>query len=69
MSKCEKYLLGPAESDEPVWLMQGNDLLGSEKMGICGKVECSLRVCVRDGFESLKDRSVLLVSEEVGCDL
>ena len=49
--------------------MQANDLLGSEKMVLCGEVEWSLRVCVRDGFESLKDRSVLLVSEEVGCDL
>ena len=68
MSKCEKYLLGLAESDGLAWLLQVNDLLGSEKLGLCDEVEWSFKVWVRDGFESLKDRSVLLVGEEVESD-
>ena len=44
MSKCEKYLLGLAESDGSAWLLQVNDLLGSEKLGLCGEVEWNLWV-------------------------
>ena len=71
MSKCEKYLLGLAESDGSAWLLQVNDLLGSEKLGLCGEVEWNLRVWLRlrDGFESLKESCVLFAGEEVEFDL
>lgn len=52
------------------WLLKVNDRLGSEKLGVWGEIDWNLRVWVRDVFESLNDRSVLLAnSEEVGCDL
>jgi len=38
--------------------LQENDLLGSAKLKLCGGVEWSLRLPVRDGFESLEGRSV-----------
>ena len=57
------------ESDGLTWLLQVNDLLGSEKLGVWSEIDWNLRVWVRGVFESLNDRSELLVSEEVGCDL
>jgi len=54
--------------DGSAWLLQKNDLLGNEKLKLCGGVEWSLRLPVRDGFESLEGRSVQ-VGEEAGCDL
>ena len=57
------------ESDGLAWLLQVNDLLGSEKPGFWGEIDWNLMVWVREVFESLNDRSELLVREEVGCDL
>ena len=57
------------ESDGLAWLLQVNDLLGSEKLGVWGEIDWNLGVWVRDVFESLNDRSESLVTEEVGCDL
>ena len=57
------------ESDGLAWLLQVNDLLGNEKLGVWGEIDWNLSFSVRDVFESLNDRSELLVSEEVGCDL
>jgi len=60
--------VGLAESDGLAWLLQVNDLLGSEKLGPFGVVVWILRVWVRDACESLKD-SVLTVGEVAGRDL
>ena len=45
------------ESDGLAWLLQVNDLLGNEKLGVWGEIDWNLRVWVRDVFESLNDRS------------
>ena len=45
------------ESDGLTWLLQVNDLLGSEKLGVWGEIDWNLSVSVRDVFESLNDRS------------